>query len=278
MTTDVNRTQSIRRIIATLTILPLVALIGHSPSIQAAGLADAIAHCENPNRECKRFAAKDYVITKDNCGPTQALLVVSAHHDPAQGSGWVLGIEDPLAAAGPTNYWKEAWEQGAEIILPRLLHWTPARDEIGLAVNSPYDRSASILHIHIDVVLPEVTAALRAHANEATFDITPPWNDPRMKPPTYRVTRVESLNQNPFLALWQRHGLKPEHHSVAPEAIANTTLAVVGAPKGQFFVLEYQGGQADGKNPAPGHSEDLQIAHAKCRYGDNQWQVPEAFR
>lgn len=96
--------------------------------------------------------ADGYVVFKDRNGIGQYLLMPTRRID---------GIESPeLVEPGARNYWRDAWE--ARSYLEQAIGTPLRREEIGLAVNSASGRSQNHLHIHIDCMRPEVTAALTA--------------------------------------------------------------------------------------------------------------------
>jgi CDP-diacylglycerol pyrophosphatase len=98
--------------------------------------------------------AAGYVVLKDLVGNTQFLVM------PIQR---ITGMEsrEVLAPSSP-NYWGAAW-RARHFVEERALHHLP-RDAIGLAINSVSARTQNQLHIHVDCVRLDVTAALRANA------------------------------------------------------------------------------------------------------------------
>jgi CDP-diacylglycerol pyrophosphatase len=125
------------------------------------------------------------------------------------------------------------------------------REDIGLAINSAFGRSQDQLHIHVDCVLPEVKAALEAHADEIGATWAPLGFVLAGK--LYRALRLDgdSLGErDPFKLLAQG----------SPEAradMARQTLAVVGARSSDnrpgFVVLAATGdtpGNPDGASEA----------------------------
>jgi CDP-diacylglycerol pyrophosphatase len=98
--------------------------------------------------------AAGYVILKDRVGNTQFLLMPTAR---------ITGIESPeILAAGAPNYWEEAWQ--ARRFVDERAHRDLPREVIGLAINSAFGRTQNQLHIHIDCMRTDVTAALRQHS------------------------------------------------------------------------------------------------------------------
>jgi CDP-diacylglycerol pyrophosphatase len=156
--------------------------------------------------------AEGVALLKDLHGATQYLLIATQR---------LGGIESPeILAAGAPNYWDDAW---------RLRHFVEdragkpiPRDEIGMAINSPYGRSQNQFHIHIDCVLPAVRDALRA--NEAK--IGPTWSDldADIVGHHYRAMRLDGDDlgeRNPFKIL-------ADNDPAARADMARETLAVIG--------------------------------------------------
>jgi CDP-diacylglycerol pyrophosphatase len=123
------------------------------------------------------------------------------------------------------------------------------REDLSLAINSPYARTQNQLHIHVDCVRAAVAEALRTHADQ----IRDTWTAfaPHIGRAPYRVMRIPTLQQpgaNPFQLL--------EH---AQPDMSHEALAVVGAtlPGGLpgFYLLETR---ADPHIPLSGNAEELQ--------------------
>jgi CDP-diacylglycerol pyrophosphatase len=93
-------------------------------------------------------------VIKDRNGVAQLLAIPTAR---------VTGIEDPalLRADGP-DYFADAWR--ARRLMPAYLRSTPAREDVGIAINSEYTRSQDQLHLHIDCLKREVVVALADYA------------------------------------------------------------------------------------------------------------------
>jgi CDP-diacylglycerol pyrophosphatase len=175
-----------------------------------------------------------YAVLKDIVGTTQFLLIPTTR---------ISGIESPaILAPGAPNYWDDAWrarqyvEQRARRPLPR--------DAIGLAINSIDGRTQNQLHIHIDCMRLDVSAALRAH--EAAIGDTWSHFPVALAGHDYmamRLVQPELGTTNPFVLL-------AEGVPGARDNMAHRTLVVVGATfAGQDgFVL--LAGQA---NPATGN-------------------------
>ncbi|HEY9345918.1 MAG TPA: CDP-diacylglycerol diphosphatase [Inquilinus sp.] len=153
-----------------------------------------------------------YVVFKDRNGIGQYLLMPTRHID---------GIESPeLVEPGAPNYWRDAWD--ARFYLEQAIGMSLKREEIGLAVNSASGRSQNHLHIHIDCMQPQVTAALAALKTL----IGEQWTDLPMPLPghSYRARLIVDATlreTDPFQLLFadiQQRG----------EAMADQTLLLTG--------------------------------------------------
>jgi len=95
-------------------------------------------------------------------------------------------------------------------------------EDVGMAINSAFGRSQDQLHIHVDCVLPDVKAALAAHAGEIGATWTP--LSFALAGKYYRALRLDGdalAERDPFKLLAQG----------SPKAradMARQTLAVVG--------------------------------------------------
>lgn len=153
-----------------------------------------------------------YVVFKDRNGIGQYLLMPTRHID---------GIESPeLVEPGAPNYWRNAWD--ARFYLERAIGTSLAREEVGLAVNSASGRSQNHLHIHIDCMQPQVTAALAALRTA----IGEQWTELPMPLPghTYRARLIVDgtlRNTDPFQLLFA--DIQPRG-----EAMADQTLLLTG--------------------------------------------------
>jgi CDP-diacylglycerol pyrophosphatase len=127
-----------------------------------------------------------FALLKDRNGVAQHLLIPTDR---------VTGIESPLLL-GPNapNYWADAWT--ARGFVEASLKQPLPDNLIGLEVNSKYRRSQEQLHIHIDCMQPQVSAALERHRND------PPdqWRWDTIDGSRYRIMRVAgpALDVNPF--------------------------------------------------------------------------------
>jgi CDP-diacylglycerol pyrophosphatase len=206
---------------------------------------------------CLEVNPAGYALLRDPQAKTVILLAPTTR---------LVGIESPeLPAPGAPNYWQAAWD-ARHLIEDRLGRQAP-REDIGLAINSAFGRSQDQLHIHIDCVLPEVRAALEAHAGEIGAAWTPLGFTLAGK--RYRALRLdgEALGErDPFKLLAQG----------SPEAradMARQTLAVVGARSADGrpgFVLLAATGDTPG-NP-DGASEAL-LDHSCALLDDSSVQA-----
>jgi CDP-diacylglycerol pyrophosphatase len=93
-------------------------------------------------------------VIKDRNGVAQLLAIPVAR---------VAGIEDPaLLRADAPDYFADAWR--ARALMAAYLKAAPARQDVGIAVNSEYARSQDQLHLHVDCLQREVIAALADYA------------------------------------------------------------------------------------------------------------------
>lgn len=156
--------------------------------------------------------AHGFALLKDIRGATQYLLI------PTERIG---GIESPeILQPGAPNYWDAAWR--ARTLVEAKAGQAIPRDELGLAINSPYGRTQNQLHIHIDCVLPEVRAAVKTRLDR----IGPTWADldADIAGHRYRAMRLDGAelgDRNPFKLL-------AEGDADARQDMARETLAVVG--------------------------------------------------
>ncbi len=186
--------------------------------------------------------AGGFVVLKDLVGRTQYLLLPTAR---------VTGIESPaVLATNAPNYMAEAWHQ-RHYVEDRALHKLP-RDALGLAVNSINGRTQNQLHVHIDCMRLDVTAALRDHAGAigaswAKFPVPLVGHDYM----AMRVDQPELGAVNPFALL--ADGVAGAHADMG-----HYTLVVVGSSvqgKDGFVVLA---GHADPAAGNWGAGEQLQ--------------------
>ncbi len=188
-----------------------------------------------PGLRCER--ARGYAVLKDRCGPTHFLVIPTARR---------RGVESPeLLQAGEPNYFAAAWDERGVVARAAGVGALPD-GEIGLAINSRWGRSQSQLHIHIDRLRPEVRQALDALAasgtawpSQLTWDGHP-----------YRVDRLASLQQSPFLRLAAIRGAESDDER------ARETLAVASNGQGGFYLLS---DSAQLSRLDRGHAEELLI-------------------
>jgi CDP-diacylglycerol pyrophosphatase len=92
-------------------------------------------------------------------------------------------------------------------------------DQLGLEINSEYRRSQNQLHIHIDCMRRDVSAALATHADDAPGE----WRWDTIEGERYRIMRVTSLTgaDNPFRIV--------ARDNPNPATMASQTILVTGA-------------------------------------------------
>jgi CDP-diacylglycerol pyrophosphatase len=136
--------------------------------------------------------ADGFAVLKDRRGAEQFLLIPTAR---------LRGIESPeILRAGAPNYFADAWAQIP--LVEAQLHRVLPREDMSLAINSPFGRSQDQLHIHIDCIGPQVHDALAAEL----ASIGTNWADLRtpLAGHRYRAMRItgERLGSvNPFRLL-----------------------------------------------------------------------------
>lgn len=168
--------------------------------------------------------AAGYAVLKDRVGNTQFLVMPTER---------ITGMESrEILASDSPNYWDAAW-RARHFVEERAHHQLP-RDAIGLAINSVSARTQNQLHIHVDCMRLDVTAALRAHAGA----IGTGWS--KFPEPLagheYMAMRVEQAElgaTNPFVLL-------ADGVPGARADMGHYTLVVVGASaqgKDGFVVL-----------------------------------------
>ena len=129
---------------------------------------------------------KRYAILKDIVGRSQHLLIPTDR---------ITGIESPLILAPHAqDYWVDAWN--ARTYVEKSVKRDLPDNQLGLEINSQYRRSQNQLHIHIDCMRGDISAALARHANDAPDE----WHWDTLDGNRYRVMRVTALTQadNPF--------------------------------------------------------------------------------
>jgi CDP-diacylglycerol pyrophosphatase len=165
---------------------------------------------ENNPAPCKRVDfARRYAVLKDLNGRAQYLLIPTDR---------VSGIEAPeILYAGSPEYWQYAWNATRDV--EARLKTSLDANQLGLEINSARRRSQNQLHIHIDCMRADVSAALASHRHD------PPgaWQPLVLDGHRYRVTRVTSLvdRDNPFRVV--------ERSLDAQQRMADQTILVTGA-------------------------------------------------
>jgi CDP-diacylglycerol pyrophosphatase len=170
--------------------------------------------------------AQGYAILKDIRGTTQFLLVATDRR-------W--GIEDPrVAAPGAPDYFAEAWS-ARRCVVRAAGHAVPD-GALSLAINSVSGRSDGQLHIHIDLLRPDVVARLERGASTVTA-----------AGHRYRLRHIESLTATNLFAALAADSQGP---------IGDWTIVIAGDPRGGFFVLEDRAEDGDAAS-----GEELQVPH-----------------
>ena len=150
-----------------------------------------------------------YAILKDIKGRAQYLLIPTDR---------VAGIEAPeILYGGSPEYWQYAWNAGRHV--EARLRRPLAANQLGLEINASSRRSQNQLHIHIDCMRADVSAALAPHRDD------PPgvWRGITLDGHAYRVTRMTRLvdDSNPFRVV--QRSLGPQ------QKMADQTILVTGA-------------------------------------------------
>jgi CDP-diacylglycerol pyrophosphatase len=206
-------------------------------------------HYQSPKPCALVDLAAGYVVLKDRVGNTQFLVMPIAR---------ITGMESrEILAANSPNYWDAAW-RARHFVEERALHRLP-RDAIGLTINSVSARTQNQLHIHVDCVRLDVTAALRANAaaigtNWAKFPVPLAGHDYL----AMRVPQAELGAINPFVLL-------ADGVPGARADMGHYTLIVVGSSaQGQdgFVVLAGRASPATGNWGAGEQLQDHSCAAA----------------
>ncbi|PMS22001.1 CDP-diacylglycerol diphosphatase [Trinickia dabaoshanensis] len=154
-----------------------------------------------------------YALLKDRSGVAQHLLIPTDR---------ISGVESPLLLTpNAPNYWADAWDarRYVEAALKRARRAPLPDDRIGLEINSAMRRSQEQLHIHIDCMHADATAALARHRED------PPrvWTWDTIDGTRYRIMRIPgpAFDFNPFdLVAGARS---------SPDVMASQTIFVTGA-------------------------------------------------
>jgi CDP-diacylglycerol pyrophosphatase len=191
---------------------------------------------------------KRYVILKDISGKAQHLLIPTDR---------VTGIEsDQILYAGSPNYWLDAWRARHDV--DTSLKHSLDDKQVGLEINSKFQRSQQQLHIHIDCMHTDVIAALGRHLPD------PPqrWRWDTLDGHRYRIMRIAALtgDEDPFRIVARDH--------TDSAAMATQTILVTGAgpsaAQGGWFVVN-SGTDVDGGS---GSAEVLLDHSCKVAEGD----------
>jgi CDP-diacylglycerol pyrophosphatase len=189
----------------------------------------------------------DFLLVKDICGPTQYLLL-PAHR--------LSGIESDELATAP-NYFRFAWEQRDWVGQRAGRKLAP--QDLALAINSIDRRSQNQLHIHIDLVRPGLSDALRPYQ----YDPVGAWSLFRYQGHDYHLTRLTDLaTQNPITLVRARV-------AAAQGVMRHQTIGLIGATFADgstgFYLLN---GEFDGSDDGSGWAEELEIDHPRndCSY------------
>jgi CDP-diacylglycerol pyrophosphatase len=158
--------------------------------------------------QCTRVnLAEHYAILKDIRGRSQHLLIPT---------GRVTGIESPaVLASGAPEYWAYGWDERP--IVEHSIGRPLAADQYGLEINSKFRRSQQQLHIHMDCMRADVTAALAPYRRLAPGR----WHWTTLDGTRYRIMRVTQLTRadNPFRIVARDH---PDSASMATQTILVT--------------------------------------------------------
>jgi CDP-diacylglycerol pyrophosphatase len=177
--------------------------------------------------------ARGDAVLKDICGDTHFLLIPTARR---------VGIESAeLMRDEEPDYFGDAWAARERVIEAAERPVRP--EELGLAVNSRWGRSQDQLHIHIDLVRPEVRDAIGRWLREQASS-----PDIELYGHTYRIVHAASLQRpSPF----QRAGAG----ATAQQREMNT-IAVVSDGASGFYVLI---GHVDPGRLDRGHAEEILV-------------------
>lgn len=154
-----------------------------------------------------------FALLRDRNGAAQHLLIPTDR---------VSGIESPLLLAPDApNYWADAWNARSyvEAALKKAQRAPLPDDDIGLEINSAMRRSQEQLHIHIDCMRAEASAALASHRQ----DPLRVWTDSTIDGTRYRVMRMPggAFDFNPFHIV--------ARDSTGPDRMASQTILATGA-------------------------------------------------
>ena len=217
--------------------------------------ADRMALWKIVHGECVPAAAKGAPLPKPCLQVKGATAVIKDRNGVAQllaiPVARVTGIEDPaLLRRDAPDYFADAWR--ARTLMAAYLKAMPARQDVGIAINSEYARSQDQLHLHVDCLKREAVAALADYA---------PHLDGQWRPMTvaldgrkYWARRVDS----PDLSGVDPFRLLADEMPKAKGEMGSWTLAAVPvdfAGRPGFALLADHAELAEG-----GHAEDIQDA------------------
>lgn len=135
----------------------------------------------------------------------------------------MAGIEtEALRAPDAPNYFRDAWL--SRHFVTQDLKPAPARDDLGLAINSKAGRSQDQLHIHVDCLRREVKRSLTRQAKAIKIGS---WSHLSILPqaPRYWVTAVESED----LAGLNIFNLVAAGTHIDREDMDDTTVVIAGS-------------------------------------------------
>ncbi|CAG4888373.1 CDP-diacylglycerol diphosphatase [Paraburkholderia saeva] len=171
---------------------------------------------------CTRVDLKaHYAILKDINGASQYLLIPTER---------VMGIESPqILADDAPPYWSEAW--GARTYVQKAVRQDLGDEQLGLEINSPYRRSQSQLHIHIDCMRNDVIEKLARHRGNTPGK----WHWDTIDGNRYRVMRVTSIEgaDDPFRVVARE---LPKGTTMASQTILVTGAGASAASDGWLIV------------------------------------------
>ncbi|MGF6770440.1 CDP-diacylglycerol pyrophosphatase [Paraburkholderia sp. GAS199] len=150
-----------------------------------------------------------YAILKDIVGRSQHLLIPTDR---------ITGIESPLILAPDArDYWVDAWTSRVDV--EKAVKRSLPDNQLSLEINSQFRRTQNQLHIHIDCLRSDVSAALALHAHDTPGE----WRWASLDGNRYRIMRVMSLAQtdNPFRLV--------ARDNPGSDAMATQTILVTGA-------------------------------------------------
>jgi CDP-diacylglycerol pyrophosphatase len=150
-----------------------------------------------------------YAILKDISGKSQHLLIPTER---------ISGIESPrvLENTAP-DFWADAW--ASRHYVEASLKQSLPDNQLGLEINSEYQRSQEQLHIHMDCMRADIDSELAPHRQDALNQ----WRWDTLDGHRYRIMRVTSLTRanDPFRLV--------ARDNKDSEAMATQTILVTAA-------------------------------------------------